>query len=423
VSAQGGEPKTLAMNVAVNPDERQTNPVFLPDGRRFLFRRHQGSNPMGIWAGSLDSPEIAQVTPDNSLFAFVREGWLIFVRNEAIVAQAIDAANKLSGEPVPLMSAQRNQTGNLRRFSVSDNGILVWQGLWQRDYQLVWFDREGKQVGTADPQTKVSVGQDPHISPDGKRVLVKRVPTDGSQFNLWVIDLEKRTSIRVTSTFSQIPVWSPDGNRIAYSCDGNICIKASNGLGDAERVHPGTNFPSDWSPDGRFIIFVRRGVKTRMDMYAFSLSERKETLLLNSAADEQCPQVSPDGKWLAYASDETGIYEIYVQSFADGKLGPDRKRISSAGGKFHAWRRDGRELFFVAQDGQLMTTPVKTGGPEFSFETPKPLFKTRMMFWTTNFHEFDVSPDGQKFLIGTLIGDNPVPAPTVILNWMAAVKK
>jgi len=159
-------------------------------------------------------------------------------------------------------------------------------------------------------------------------------------------------------------------------------------------------------------------------MYALSMTgERKETLLLNSVADEQNTQLSPDGKWLAYTNDETGTYEIYVQSFTDGKLGSDRKRISTAGGKFPVWRRDGTELFFVAQDGQLMASSVKTVGTEIEFGTPKALFKTRMLSWVQNVHEVDVSPDGQRFLIGTVIGDTKTPAPTVLLNWTALVQK
>ncbi|HJX93483.1 MAG TPA: protein kinase [Pyrinomonadaceae bacterium] len=426
VSSQGGEPQILAMNSVPRPDERQINPIFLSDGRKFLFRRQTGTVQAGIWVGSLDSPEISQVVGEvgPTPFVFARQGWLLYIRNDTLVAQALDSSNKLSGEAIPIISGQRNAMGNVRRFSVSDNGILIWQGQWQRDYQLVWFDREGKQVGAVDTPTKVSVGQDPQISPDGKRVLVKKAPSDGGNNNIWVEDLEKGTTLRITSTFAQMPVWSPDGNRIAYNCDVGICLKNANGLGDAEQIYAGTNFTSQWSPDGRYIIFLRRGVKTRLDMYALSMTgERRETLLLNSAADEQNPQLSPDGKWLAYSSDETGTYEIYVQSFTDGKLGSDRKRISTAGGKFPVWRRDGTELFFVAQDGQLMASNVKTSGSEFEFNTPKALFKTRMLSWTLNVHEVDVSPDGQRFLIGTMIGDTKAPAPTVLLNWTALVRK
>jgi hypothetical protein len=172
-------------------------------------------------------------------------------------------------------------------------------------------------------------------------------------------------------------------------------------------------------------IFLRRGVKTRMDIYGLPLfGDRKEYQILNSPFNEQTPELSPDGRWLAYTSDETGNYEIYVQSFsADSKLGADKQRVSTNGGTYPVWRRDGSELFFVAPDGQMMSSAVKTGGTEFQFAAPKSLFKTRMLAWITNFHEYDVSPDGQRFLIGTLIGETKAAPPTVILNWSAILKK
>jgi serine/threonine protein kinase len=415
VSAQGGEPKPATLKTDDAGVNSHRHPYFLPDGRHLLFSRLEA----GIWAGSLDSPEIKKILPDNSPVVYAPQGYLIFVRNEALVAQGFDAAKLvLTGEPVPIITGQRNDLGN-RRFSVSDGGTLLWQGLWQRDYQIDWFDREGKKTGTVDALTKVTDGQNPHISPDGKRLVVKR------EQNLWVIDLEKGTGQRITSTFAQVPVWSPDGTRLAYSGVGGLSVRNANGSGEAELLLPGANFPRAWSPDGRFIIYTRRGVKTRLDMYALPmLGERKEHLLLDSAFDEYQVQISPDGRWLAYQTDETGDYEIYVQSFsADGKLGADKKRVSNAGGRSPVWRRDGSELFFATPDGTLMSTAVKTGETEFQFAAPKPLFKTRMLMWFGNFHEYDVSPDGQRFLIGTLIGDSKFPPPTVILNWLAEVKK
>jgi serine/threonine protein kinase len=415
VSAQGGEPKPVAMRFDGQKAESHRYPDFLPDGRHFLFRR----DPKGIWVGSLDSPETRQVLVEVTPFVYAQPGWLVFVRNDALVAQAFDAARiAFSGEPIPIITGQKN-SGTLR-FSVSHNGTLVWQGQWERDYQLVWFNRDGKETGTVDAPMKVNIGEDLSISPDGKRLAVKR------NQNLWVVELEKGTALRITSTFSQMPVWSPDGSRIAYSeGTSGLTVRAANGSGDAEGLLAGANFPSAWSPDGRFIIFVRRGVKTRMDIYALPLfGDRKEYLILNSPFNEQTPAFSPDGRWLAYTSDETGNYEIYVQSFsADGKLAADKQRVSTNGGTYPLWRRDGSELFFVAPDGQMMSSAVKTAGTEFQFAAPKSLFKTRMLAWITNFHEYDVSPDGQRFLIGTLIGEPKAPPPTVILNWTAALKK
>jgi Tol biopolymer transport system component len=243
--------------------------------------------------------------------------------------------------------------------------------------------------------------------------------------NLWVKDLEQGTWLRITPTFAQTPVWSPEGSRIVYSASLGMTVKAANGIGDEELLLSGASFPSAWSPDGRFIIYGRRGVKTRFDLWVFPMfGDRKEYQLSNSQFDEQTPQFSPDGRWLAYSSDDTGRYEIYVQSFsADGKLGSDKKVISTAGGRYPVWRRDRNELFYIAADGSVMATPVKTDGSEFEFSTPKALFKSRMLTQFGNFHEFDVTPDGQRFLIGTRIGESTSAPPTVILNWTALLKK
>ena len=412
VSAQGGEPKPVTIN---DPGTDHRFPYFLPDDRHFLFKR----GPTGTWAGSLDSPETKQITADDSVAVYAPPGWLIFFRNDALVAQSFNAAKlAVENEPIPIITGEKNRPV-IRRFSVSENGVLVWQGEWQREYQVVWFDRDGKQTGVIEAPAKINVGQDLRLSPDGKRLVLKK------ESNLWVIDLEKGTGLRITSISSQAPVWSPDGNRIAYSGGGGMSVKAANGLGAEELLLAGANFPHEWSPDGRFIIYNRRGVKTRFDLWVFPITgNRKEYVLSESQFDEQSPKFSPEGRWLAYASDDTGSFEIYVQSFlADGKLGSDKKRVSTNGGKYPIWRRDGNELFFIAPDGSVMTSSVRTGGSEFEFTPPKPLFKARVLSLVTNFHEFDVTPDGQRFLIGTRVGDTTAPPPTVILNWTALMKK
>lgn len=416
VSSQGGEPKPVVMKFADQTSELRY-PHFLPDGRHFIVRR--ASVNRGTWIGSLDQPEAKLLFPEAMPCIYAPPGWLIFVRNDALVAQAFDAGKlALSGEPIPLITGQTNEGAN-KRFSVSDNGVLVWQGAWERNYQLVWFGREGKQTGVIDSPMKVRIGEDLQLSPDGKRVVVKR------EQNLWVIDLEKGTPLRITPTFAQSPVWSPDGSRIVYSAGPGMTIKAANGIGDEELLLSGANFPSAWSPDGRFIVFLRRGVKTRFDLWVFPMvGDRKEYQLSNSQFDEQTPQFSPDGRWLAYSSDDTGRYEIYVQSFStDGKLGSDKKVISTAGGRYPVWRRDRSELFYIATDGSVMATPVKTDGSEFEFSAPRVLFKSRLLLQFANFHEFDVTPDGQRFLIGTRIGEPTAAPPTVILNWTAMLRK
>ena len=361
---------------------------------------------------------------DNTNVAYAPPGWLVFVRNQALVAQEFDAGSlELKGDAMPLTALAATRDGTYL-FSVSDNGVLVWQGQWQRDYQLLWFDREGKQTGAVGAQMKVTGGQEPNLSPDGKRVVIKR------EGNIWVIDLARDTPVRLTSVFTQIPIWSPDGSRVAYSSrsvtgEAGIVQKAASGVGEEELLLKGINFANDWSPDGRFILFIRRGEKTRADVWALPLfGDRQEYQLLNSAFDERNVQFSPDGRWLAYASDESGSYEIYVRSFtADGKVGGDKKRISTNGGMQPKWRGDGQELFYIAEDGQLMSVQVKTSSAEFEYSPAKALFKTRMQARSRLFHEYDVTADGQRFLIGTLIGESKAAPPTVILNWTADLKK
>ncbi len=231
VSAQGGEPKPVSMNIEQDNEERHRYPYFLPDGRHFVFQRET----RGIFVGSVDSPEIVQILPDNSPVVYSRQGWLIFVRNDTLVAQAFDVGKlDLSGEAVPIISDQKSWINNFR-FSTSDTGTLIYQGVWEREYQLVWYDRTGKQIGTVESPAKISVGMDPRISPDGKRVAVKRNPPA----TIWVVDLEKGTSVRITSDFGQMPVWSPDGTRLTYSATPGIIVKAANGLGEAETLFAG----------------------------------------------------------------------------------------------------------------------------------------------------------------------------------------
>ena len=413
VSAAGGEPEQVTFPEDGEPGMHR-HPSFLPDGRHFLFSRR------GIWAGSLDSRDVKQVLPENSVGLYA-DGRLLYVRNQVLVAQEFDADSlQLSGEAAPIATGTViNATGQVR-LSVSDTGVLVFQGEWQREYQLVWFDREGRQVGAIGKPELRRTGQEPHISPEGKRLAVKR---DG----IWTSDLNGENAIRLGGL--QFPAWAPDGSRVVFngSFQGKAGIyeRAANGVGEPVLLLQGSVFPKAISPDGRFLIYMHRGVKTRADVWVLPRTDSgKPFPILQTVADEHAPELSPDGKWLAYISDESGSYEVYVQSFTvEGKLGAERKRISSNGGLVPNWSSDGRELFYVDGDGRMMAVAVNTGGGEFQKGAMTALFQTRMFDEASVFHEFAVSHDGQRFLVGTLIGDTKSPRPTVILNWPAALKK
>jgi eukaryotic-like serine/threonine-protein kinase len=416
----GGDPKVVTVKNSDRGDDQHSNPVFLPDGNHFLFRININPGPKGIWAGSLGSQVVTQILPDNTIVAYSPPGWLVFVRNEVLVAQEFDAGNlKLKGEPVSLVVKTPGLIGGTGgTFSVSRNGVLVWNGAWEHDYQLVWFDREGKQTGVVGPVVRQTRdGQQPRLSPDGTRVVIKR------DNDIWVIDLTHGIPVRLMP--GQSPIWSPDGKKVALLDGAGLSLMPANGMGEAETLLEGVNPPADWSADGRFIIFWRRGDKTRSDIWVQPLfGDKKAYPLLNSVFDEKNPRLSPDGRWLAYSSDESGDPEIYVRSFTpDGKAGADKKRISTNGGSQPIWRHDEQEIFYVAPDNQLNAVSVKKNGTELEYGAPKSLFKARSPNFTGVFWPYDVTADGKRFLIGTLIGESKSPPPTVILNWTAELNK
>jgi serine/threonine protein kinase len=376
VSANGGEPKQITFQEATG-DGQHSGGSFLPDGRHFLFTRSGPSADLkGIWVGSLDSKETKRILNEVTYVRFAPPDWLVMVRNQVLVAQELDLTNfQLKDDPLPIITQTENIGTGVARFSVSDNGVLIWQPEWKREYQLLWLDRTGKQI--------------------------------------WAIGEP-----------------ALDSTRVAYSgpIEGvgrGIVERTANGVGDPKLLLEGVVFPNVWTPDGRFLLYIQRGLKTRFDIWALpSFGDRQPFVLLNSKADENSPLISANGRWIAYLSDESGYWELYVQSFtSDGKLGSDRQRISGNGAVSPVWSSDGNEIFFIDRDRQLMATTVKTDSPAFEFTKPVALFKTRTVYQYGLFQEFDVSPDRQRFVIGTLIGEPKSANPTVIMNWTALVKK
>jgi Tol biopolymer transport system component len=310
--------------------------------------------------------------------------------------------------------------------------VLIWQGDRRPPYQLVWFDREGHQRGVVGPPSNVTNGHNPRLSPDGKKVALFRSDPQIRNDDIWVIDLARNQPLRVTTSpwYDQCPIWSPDGSQIAHFRGGRdadtrgLFKTAASGTGTEEGLMDLPARTTDWSPDGRFIVYNYPSEKNRSDIWCLPLfGDRQYYTLLATEFAESQGQFSPDGRWLAYVSDESGSYEIYVQSFtAEGKLGGNKVRVSPQGGNYPRWRRDGQELFYVATDEQMMAVPVQTSGTTFEAGAPVALFKTHLMpLLFSNPSEYDVTPDGQRFLVGTLVG-KPAPV-SVILNWTAELKK
>jgi Tol biopolymer transport system component len=302
------------------------------------------------------------------------------------------------------------------------------------DYQLTWFDRAGKKLGTLGSVFRGAAPQLPRLSPDGRRVVVQRF--DRRQ-ELWIGDVGRSTFDRLTTVFAQLAFWSPDGRSVICNLtrDGVQGIyQLSPGGGDEQLLLQGTVFPSSATADGKWLFYAQSGERTRMDLWAVPLSgvapqggRPNPHPVVNSEFDEQQPQVSPDGRWLAYMSDVTGRFEIYVRPLtADARAG-EATRVSTSGGIQPGWGRNGRELFYVnvsrgTSAAEMMTVPVQGDGKTFESGVAVSLFEVPMAPTQLIGRDYDVSPDGQRFVVGTVVGAPATPV-TIVLNWPAALKK
>jgi eukaryotic-like serine/threonine-protein kinase len=440
VPSAGGEP----VAVTKLPPQLFTHrfPSFLPDGRHFLYFETTGSpDTSGIFVGSLDSNETKHLLVADTSALFSAPGELLFVRLGTLLRQSFDPKRlELSGDPAPVAEEVASSggliTGAFGAFSVSENGVLAYRNGpgTGGDLQLSWFDRAGKPVETfGTPGAYRGVD----VSPDGTRIAVHR--HDGKGGDIWLFESARRTMSRFTFDASQdnsAPVWSPDGSRIAYGSLRNgkwgIYLKPGNGIGREELVvEPDLpQVPMGWSLDGKSIVYLVYGRNGSVDQWVLPLAgDWKPVPFFPSPFRQSHSQISPDGNWLAYASNETGRFEIYVRPFPNGE---GKWQISTGGGIFPRWRRDGRELFYMGAPslGKMISVKVNPAGPTFAFGDPTELFDSgyvELGHVGLNYHTYAVSPDGQRFLIPRPVstgGGEAASAPiTVVLNWTAGLKK
>jgi Tol biopolymer transport system component/tRNA A-37 threonylcarbamoyl transferase component Bud32 len=428
VSASGGAP--TAASVLGTGELGHIRPNLLPDGRHFLYSTigpHPGSGGP-IYLGSLDSPERKLLFNATSANAVYSQGFLLFLRETTLVAQPFDARRlTLTGDAFPIAEHIRTSTSTqpYAYFSASPNGALAFQtGSTSANLRLLWFDRTGKQIGVlGDPAAYLSL----ELSPDGARASVSIPDEAGKGRDIWIYDVAR--GLRTRFTFDPADevdsVWSPDGSRIVFDSrrksSFDLYQKASNG-GGSEEILLGDNLdksPESWSPDGRFILYSSSSASRNNDLFVLPLSgDRKPFPLMQNRFNEPDGRFSPDGRWVAYTSNESGRYEIYVASYP----GPGGNwQISTAGGTYPRWRHDGSEIFYVAPDNELMAAEVKSKATGFEVGAVKPLFVGRIL--TRGNYQYDVSPDGQRFLVAT-VPDQAVSEPiTVVLNWTAGLKK
>ncbi|MDA2938906.1 serine/threonine-protein kinase [Acidobacteria bacterium AH-259-A15] len=356
VSAAGGEAKSLTELDESRGETAHRWPCFLPDGRHFLYLA-LSSQPenRGIYLASLDSEEKKRLLSANLNAAYAEPGYLLFMRESTLMAQPFDKKGlELTGEPFPLAeNVDRNEHTwyTAAFFSVSENGVLTYRSGLSKN-QLVWLDREGKRLGA--PVGEPADYSNPELSPDGKRVAVGRLDPETQTRDIWLFDLARGTSSRLTFDPADDlnPVWSADGTRIAFTSDRkgqrDIYQKMASGTGEDELVLESGEQKSvtDWSADGRFLLYSVRNPQTGTDVWMLPLSEEgKPTPFLQQSFREREAQFSPDGRWVTYESNESGTRQVFVQPFpaTGGKW-----QISTQGGVQPRWRRDGKELFYIA---------------------------------------------------------------------------
>jgi len=434
VSASGGQVTMLPgfeQKVATTMSNRW--PIFLPDGKHFLYSSIDfGSDLQGessaIYIAALDSSEHRRLLTSNANAAYVTPNYLLFLRNGTLMVQHFDADRlQLTGKPRAVVNEVEYLSSVARAlFSVSENGTLIYQsGSGATFTQLAWFDREGKQLSTLGAPSRYA---NPRLSPDEKRVAADIDDPQFSNTDLWVIEANHQTRSRFTFDPAQDenPLWSHDGRHILWLSDrggrNGFYLKTSDGSAIESPTLPvGVNLsfasaPSDWSSDGRFLLYTDLQESHALHLWVLSMSERREPYrLLPGAAADVDGQFSPDGRWVAYSSNESGKWQVYVVAFDHAG---EKYQISTEGGQQPRWRRDGEELFYLSPDRKLMAVSVNMR-PRFDFRTPKQLFVTRAHDPVTaeEFFTYDVSADGHRFLININAERDDIHPADIILNW------
>jgi len=425
ISGSGGLVSTVTELDSTLKENFHGWPEFLPDGKHFVFRTFGGGNP-GMAVGSIDSKSHQRIDSGAASFArYAPPGYLLYVRDNTLFARPFDAGKRaFQGDPVPISEGLPLDGFGISRFSVSDNGILVYQAGRSGERELAWFDRTGRRIRTDGPPGDL---QNPALSPDGKRIAMRRRDPQSRDLDVWTLDIARGTLSRFTfdPQSDSSPLWSPDGAWIVFnsardSLGMDIYRKRSNGVGGLEMLVQSDRdkYPNSISRDGRYLVYWEEMADGNVDIRGIDLQgDRKPFDLVATPAGERHGMVSPDGRWLLYVSNESGRSEVYVQGFPE----PQGKwQVSTNGGDFPAWRGDGRELYYIARDQRLMAVPV-TAGEGFEAGVPVPLFTLPEIGPARN--RYCVSADGQRFLAHVPVGLDAVTPFQFVLNWQESIPK
>ncbi len=429
VSATGGAARAVTTLKAGQLGH--VGPFFLPDGHHFLFLE-EGEIDLGDLTGG--APR--WLTNASSRPVYLPSGWMLWVRDGALVAQRLDVGKAaLTGAPVTL-AIGLPAGGGVQPVSVSATGLVAYRVGVDSQTQLMWFDRSGAARGSV--VAPDGTLEDPSVAPDGRRVAVVRVTAQGA--NIWLLDGARMSSLTFGAHADFFPVWSPDGTRIVFASNRsgayNLYQTLVNGaVGDAQPLLssgqvkvPGA--PSSWSPDGRFLLYTRIDPQTGDDLWVVPMvGARTPSVFLKTPFNEEWGVFSPDSRWVAYQSNESGRFEIYIRPFhppgakdSDAASNAVQWRVSTAGGIFPTWRPDGKEIDYIDPSGAMMAAPITVSGAQLAAGTPVRLFQTRIVGGgetAQQGREYDVAPDG-RFLINTVSESAAAPI-TLIQNWNPGV--
>lgn len=427
ISASGGVATAATFINRENKESYHSWPSFLPDGRHFLFLAESNDQAASngkpiLMVGSLDSKETKTLIPVDSRVVYCEPGYIVYVLDEILIAQRFDLDNlEPVGEPVPIADQVGFNSIQLANFSVSSEGTLTYQtGIDLENSRLAWLDRKGNEIDSIGSPAPYG---DIQLSPDGERLVYDIFDPAQKGTDIWVRDLKRNVSSRLTfdSKNEVWPIWSPDGSEIYYASDSdgryNIMKKPANGTGIAEivlKADSGNVGPSYFSNGGKTLYYCLGASDwniLRVDLYG---KDSIPKVICGSPYLERTPCISPDGKYMAYISAESGRPEIYLLDLT-GSGG--KWQISTNTGLYPQWRKDGRELYYITTDWNFMAVSINTATDELQVGIPQKLFTRQPSRAGINQNRYAVSADGQRILINSVAATSQSSRFNVVLNW------